>query len=86
MNIQVDGDNAFHTGWLARFLGLPKEHPKPPSDLDGGGDSYRRGFEDGWNTCNETPSEYRYEIYFNLLRSGQASVEWSYAEDQETKP
>ena len=76
MFISVEGNNPFHTGWLARFLGLPKEHPWPPPNLDSSGNNYKLAFEDGWETCDETFWEDRLQTYYTMFERGQALVEW----------
>jgi predicted nucleotidyltransferase len=50
MQMVIDGNNSFHTGWLARFLGLPRFCPgaaaRKTEDVD--------IFLDGWDMCDET--------------------------------
>jgi hypothetical protein len=50
VNIALDGKNLFHTGWLTRFVGLPKTIPGAAALRD----SDLAAFEEGWDTCNET--------------------------------
>jgi hypothetical protein len=81
MNICVDGNNDFHTGWLAKFLGLPKKHPR----LDG---ERAKAFSDGWDTCLETEILEAREsgkwsafpgvvgAFREMVKRGQASVIW----------
>lgn len=72
MHIAIDGNNFFHTGWLACFLGLPREHPSHLALRD----SDNRGFEEGWDTCCETgPAAWK--ALNPMIRNGQCSVFWS---------
>jgi hypothetical protein len=75
MNIFVDGSNFFHTGWLACYLGLPRDHPAAnalkPGDL--------AAFLDGWDMCYETPEDgrpCRADAFRAMRRVGQAVVTW----------
>ena len=75
MNIAVDGNNFFHTGWLARLLGLPRRHPSAPCLRDGD----VAMFLDGWDMCNETPERgcpNRLTAYYEMLKRGQAAAVW----------
>lgn len=72
MYMIVDGSNFFHTGWLACFLGLPREHPSRLSlqthDVV--------AFEDGWDMCHDTPAKLRPMAFDGMSRLEQAKVEW----------
>jgi hypothetical protein len=73
VKICVDGDNAFHTGWLARFLAMPKEHPSAQSLKA----EYVAAFNEGWEMCDETGNPSALYNAFERMKSlGQASVEW----------
>jgi hypothetical protein len=50
MQMVVDGDSSFHTGWLARFLGLPRFLPGAGAMKDGD----VKAFGDGWDMAEET--------------------------------
>ncbi len=78
MNIAVDGNNSYHTGWLACFLGLPRRHPgmEEREILLASEGAWTRGFLEGWDTCNETPVEWRCKALPEMVRSGQALVYW----------
>ena len=72
MNIAVDGNNFFHTGWLARMLALPREHPHAsalkPGDV--------AAFQDGWDMCHETPEDARLTAFYAMLSNDQATACW----------
>jgi hypothetical protein len=72
MNIYVDGNNFFHTGWLARFLGLPRTPPRPGTM----GDAERDAWLEGWDICNETSTADRIEAYYRMLAVGHVVAVW----------
>lgn len=85
MNIAIDGNNFFHTGWLARLLGLPREHPVAsalkPGDV--------AAFQDGWDMCDETPADgrpSRLTAYYAMLQNGQAVAYWVDDDNNELTP
>ncbi len=85
MNIAVDGNNFFHLGWLAHFLGLPRKHPAAGALHE----SDVAAFEDGWDTCNETPTHYspsRLDALRGMLQLGQAVAYWVDEENNEIDP
>lgn len=72
MHIRVDGNNFFHSGWIARLMELPREHPC--------GDALRsidaRAFEEGWDACDETPAEGRGWAISPAIEKGQIEPSW----------
>lgn len=73
MNIAVEGNNFFHTGWLACFLGLPRKHPRAAAlkscDV--------ASFEDGWDTCHETVIDgLRVVAFRRMVVAKQAEAFW----------
>lgn len=75
MNICVDGNNFFHTGWLTCFLGLPRAHPCASALKSGDAEA----FEDGWDMCAETPDHGRpnkLDAFCGMVAHKQAVVCW----------
>ena len=75
MSIVVDGNNFFHTGWIARFLNLPRNHPSASALKTGD----LAAFYDGWDMCDDTPetgNPNRLTAFYGMSRMEQASVTW----------
>lgn len=72
MQMAIDGNNSFHTGWLARFLGLPRFLPGAAAMKAGD----VRAFEDGWDTCQETPEDARAAAFYRMKSERQAYSGW----------
>jgi len=72
MQITVDGCNFFHTGWMACFLQLPRKHPGHNALKEGD----VQAFQEGWDTCNETPIKDRYCAFLRMKQMYQMSSQW----------
>jgi hypothetical protein len=72
VNIAVDGNSFFHTGWLACMLGLPRGLPGAVACRQNEVDC----FLDGWDTCSVTPAYARMEAYYRMQELGQAVACW----------
>ena len=72
MQMVVDGNNSFHTGLLARLLGLPRWLP--------GAGAIKAGdlaaFLDGRDMADETPDDLRYSALHRMVEARQAHVGW----------
>jgi hypothetical protein len=82
MNLAVDGNNAFHVGWLTRFLGLPKKLPAASAVKS----EYLSAFFDGWEMCDETPisgTPNRLDAFYAMRKLEQASAFWVDDENNE---
>ena len=79
MNIAIDGNNFFHTGWMTRLLGLPRQHPAAGALKSGD----LLAFEDGWDTCDETPTCDRLYALLKMIDLGQVAVRWVNDENEE---
>lgn len=75
--IMVDGSNFFNSGWLAAFLGMPRELPGQAalrtSDL--------QAWQDGYDMCKETGDDPMGNAacvvaFRRMVEQKQAVVEW----------
>lgn len=72
LNIYVDGNTFFNTGWLARFLGLPSSY-YPCGAVK---DSQIAEFLSGWLACDAMAIDVRYEELVRRKADGRAIVCW----------
>lgn len=72
MNIAVDGNNHFNTGWLTRFMNLPREAP----GLDVLKEFDKKAFQEGWDMCDETSPLYRSIAFYRMLEMGLLRAFW----------
>ncbi len=72
--IEIDANNSFNSGWLAAFLGMPRQ-PK-------GADAIKSGdlaaYQDGWDMQKETGSDSACLMAFRkMVTLGQITIDWS---------